>query len=79
MPALPAVRSPWIRTPIDAWLLAAMRAKGLEPSKPLDRAAWLRRVTLDLTGLPPTPEEVDTFLKDRAPNAQERVADRLLA
>ncbi|MEO8368182.1 MAG: DUF1549 and DUF1553 domain-containing protein [Candidatus Solibacter sp.] len=78
-PAVPTVRSPWVRTPIDAWLLAAMQAKGLAPSKPLDRSAWLRRVTLDLTGLPPTPEEVDGFLKDRAPNAYERVADRLLA
>ena len=78
-PAVPSVSSPWVRTPIDAWLLTAMRAKGLEPSAPLDRAAWLRRVTLDLTGLPPTPKEVDGFLKDRAPNAQERVADRLVA
>ena len=58
---------------------ATYAAKGLEPAKPLGRAAWIRRVTLDLTGLPPTPEEVDQFLADRAGDAYERVADRLLA
>jgi len=65
--------------PIDAFILQELRRKQLEPSKPLDRAQLLRRVTYDLTGLPPTPAELDSFLKDPAPNAYEKVVDRLLA
>jgi len=65
--------------PIDAFILQELRRKQLEPSKPLDRAQLLRRVTYDLTGLPPTPSELDSFLKDRTPNAYEKVVDRLLA
>ncbi len=67
------------RTPIDAFLLSAMHEKGLRPSPPLDREHLLRRVTLDLTGLPPAPGEVDLFLRDNSPDAYEKVVDRLLA
>ncbi len=69
----------WIRNPIDAFVLARMERAGLKPSAEADRITLLRRVTLDLTGLPPTPAEVDAFLADRAPNAYAKVVDRLLA
>jgi Protein of unknown function (DUF1549)/Protein of unknown function (DUF1553) len=65
--------------PIDAFILQELRRKQLEPSKPLDRAQLLRRVTYDLTGLPPTPAELDAFLKDLSRDAYEKVVDRLLA
>jgi hypothetical protein len=65
--------------PIDAFILQELRRKQLEPSKPLDRAQLLRRVTYDLTGLPPTPAELDVFLKDPSRDAYEKVVDRLLA
>src|SRR5262245_38179927 len=61
-PAAPALSDPWIRNPIDAFLLDGMRAKQLEPSQPLDHARLIRRVTYDLTGLPATPAEVGAFL-----------------
>src|SRR4051812_9470179 len=64
---------------IDAFILQGLQQKQLEPAKPLDRAQLIRRVTYDLTGLPPTPAEVDAFVKDRSPNAYENVVDRLLA
>lgn len=64
---------------IDAFLREKARAKGLDIAPPADRRVWLRRVTLDLTGLPPTPEETAAFLADNTPGAFERVADRLLA
>jgi hypothetical protein len=69
----------WARNPIDAFLFARLEAKGLRPARPAGRLALLRRVTFDLTGLPPTPEEVDSFLADPSPDAFERVVDRLLA
>ena len=78
-PEVPAIRSPWIRTPIDAFLFQAMRDSKLAPSPPLDRARLLRRVYLDLTGLPPSPGEADLFLRDRSPDAYDKVVDRLLA
>jgi hypothetical protein len=65
--------------PIDAFIVQELRPKQLEPSKPLDRAQLLRRVTYDLTGLPPTPAEVASFLKDTSRDAYEKVVDRLLA
>jgi hypothetical protein len=65
--------------PIDAFILDGLRHKQLTPSQPLGRAQLIRRVTYDLTGLPPTPGEVDAFLKDRSPNAYEKIVDRLLA
>ncbi len=67
-----------IRNPIDAFVIARLEAQGWEPSKPADRSTLIRRVSLSLTGLPPTPEQVDAFLADTAPGAYERVVDRLL-
>jgi hypothetical protein len=64
---------------IDSHLETALRAKGLDFSPPADRRTLIRRATFDLTGLPPTPAEVDAFLNDRAPNAYEKLIDRLLA
>ncbi len=79
-PALPAVKdSTWPRTPIDRFILARLEASGLKPAPPADRRVLVRRVTFDLIGLPPTPEEVDAFLSDRRPDAYERLVDRLLA
>jgi hypothetical protein len=79
-PSLPMVKNrAWVRTPIDAFVLAKLEAKGLPPSSPASRRVLVRRVTFDLTGLPPTPQEVEAFLNDRAPVAYERVVDRLLA
>ncbi len=78
-PAVPLLQDPWVANPIDAFLLDALRQKGLTPSPPLDRPRLLRRVTLDLTGLPPTPPELRAFLQDRSPDAYTKVVDRLLA
>jgi hypothetical protein len=79
-PAVPQVKNrAWVRNPIDAFLLAKMEAKGLKPAPPADRRTLLRRVTFDLTGLPPTPVEIDAFLADRSSNAYAKVVDRLLA
>jgi hypothetical protein len=75
----PAASDPWVRTPVDAFILAALNAKQLKPSPPLDRVRLIRRVTLDLTGLPPTPADVKAFVADRSPNAYEKLVDRLMA
>jgi cytochrome c553 len=78
--APPAVRNGgWPRTPLDRFLLARLEEKGLSPAGPADRRALLRRVTFDLTGLPPAPAEVRAFVEDASPAAYERVVDRLLA
>jgi hypothetical protein len=78
-PALPQVKtSGWVRNPVDAFILARLEKEGLRPSPPADRYTLIRRVSLDLTGLPPTPEEVQAFVNDRAPDAYEKVVDRLL-
>lgn len=69
----------WPRNPIDHFILARLDAEGLAPSPEADRATLIRRVSLDLIGLPPTPDEVDAFAGDRRPDAFERVVDRLLA
>jgi hypothetical protein len=69
----------WPRNPIDRFVLARLEREGLAPSPEAGRTTLLRRATLDLTGLPPTPAEVDAFLADRAPGAYERAVDRLLA
>jgi hypothetical protein len=79
-PEPPAPRnSARVRTPVDTFVLAALEAGGLDFAPEADKATLLRRVTLDLTGLPPTPEEVDAFVSDTAPDAYEKVVDRLLA
>ena len=78
-PELPAVDdTEWVRNPIDRFILARLEREGLKPSRPADKATLLRRLTYDLTGLPPTPGEVDAFLKDRAPDAYEKRVEALL-
>src|SRR5262249_3627129 len=79
-PVPPAVRAASCpRNPIHRFVLARTTKKGLQPTAAADRAALRRRVTLDLTGLPPTLEEADRFLNDTRPGAYERLVDRLLA
>ena len=79
-PEVPGVeQEDWVRTPVDAFVLARLEAAGLEPSPPASRRVLLRRAYYDLTGLPPTPAEVEAFLADSSPGAFARVVDRLLA
>ena len=79
-PALPAVKNAaWPRNAIDRFVLARLEKEGLQPSPEADKITLLRRVTLDLTGLPPTPTETSAFLADKSPDAYARVVDRLLA
>jgi hypothetical protein len=79
-PDLPAVKDEhWVRTPIDRFVLAKLEQQGLHPAPEADKAILLRRVTFDLTGLPPTPAELKAFLADESPNAYEKVVDHLLA
>ena len=68
----------WLRSPVDAFVLARLKQSGLTPSPPADRATFIRRLTFDLTGLPPTPAEIEAFLHDADPGAIERLVDRLL-
>jgi hypothetical protein len=76
----PAVRhAEWVRRPIDSFVLAKLETAALMPSPPADRRTWIRRVTFDLTGLPPMPDDVAAFLHDSDPRADERLVDRLLA
>ncbi len=78
-PPLPEVKaSRWPRNPIDHFILARLDREKLPPSPEADKPTLIRRVTFDLTGLPPTPEEVDAFVADQRPDAYERVVDRLL-
>ena len=77
--AAPMLNDPWVRTPIDAFLLSTMNEKSLKPSAPLDREHLFRRLSLDLTGLSPTPGELDLFLADKSAGAYERAVERLLA
>jgi mono/diheme cytochrome c family protein len=77
-PELPAVNDQWVRNPIDRFVLARLEREGLKPSAEADKVTLLRRVTYDLTGLPPTPAEVDAFLADRSPDAYEKRVDALL-
>jgi len=78
--APPAVQnSAWARSAIDRFVLAALEAHHLEPSADAPRGALIRRVTFDLTGLPPTPEEVAAYVADQSPDAYEKLVDRLLA
>jgi hypothetical protein len=78
-PAVPAVPKEWAKTDIDAFLLVKMTAMGLKPQAEADRPALIRRVALDLTGLPPTLKDVDDFLNDKATNAYDTMVDRMLA
>jgi len=78
-PVLPEIREKsWPRDPIDQFILARLEKEGLKPALEADRATWLRRVTLDLTGLPPTPEQVSKFVRDKRPNAYRLAVDELL-
>jgi hypothetical protein len=78
-PAVPPVKDAgWVRNPIDNFILARLEGEGLRPSPEADRITLLRRVSFDLTGLPPTPEEIAAFLADKSPDAYERQVDRLL-
>jgi hypothetical protein len=79
-PALPEVRyAEWPRNGIDRFILARLEAEGLTPSPEADRVTLIRRLSLDLTGLPPLPEEVDAFVSDPSPTAYEGLVERLLA
>jgi mono/diheme cytochrome c family protein len=78
-PDVPAVKNKtWVTNPVDAFILAALESKGLTPAAPAERRALARRVYYDLIGLPPTPEEIDAFVNDKAPQAYERLVDKLL-
>lgn len=78
-PAEPAVENAgWVRNPIDRFVLAQLHRAGLTPAPEADRATLIRRLSIDLTGLPPTPDEVDAFVGDSDPQAWEKLVDRLL-
>ena len=78
VPEVAEAKAP-IRNPIDNFIQARLVREGLTPSPEADRRTLLRRVTLDLTGIPPTPQEADAFLNDRSPDAYDKLVDRLLA
>ena len=77
-PAVPQEEDAWARTPIDAFILAKLHAKNLKPQPEADRYTLIRRVTLGLTGLPPTINEINRFIADKEPKAYERLVERLL-
>jgi len=80
VPSLPKVKNAtWAKSPLDLFVLAKLEEKGLKPAPAADKTTLIRRATLDLTGLPPTPAEIDAFTADKSPNAFEKVLDRLLA
>ena len=79
-PKLPKLqKEDWVRNPIDAFILARLEQEGLSPSPSADKETLIRRLRFDLTGLPPTIEEIDDFLADTSPHAYEKLVDRLLA
>ncbi len=78
-PAIPGPSNDWVKTPVDAFVLAKLREKGLAPSPEADRRTLIRRLSYDLHGLPPSAEEVESFIADRSPQAYENLVDRLLA
>ena len=79
-PAVPSVKAKsWVRTPVDAFILAKLEEKNLKPNPPADKITLLRRAYFDLIGLPPTPEQVQAFLSDKSPQAFEKVVSELLA
>src|SRR5262245_53244125 len=73
-----AAAKAWIKTPIDAFILACLRKAELKPASQADRVTLIRRATYDLHGLPPTPDEIDAFLNDKSADAWAKVIDRLL-
>lgn len=78
--AVPVVKdTDWVRTPIDAFVLAKLEAQDIKPSRAAGRAAYIRRATLDVWGVIPTPEQVQAFVDDDSPDAYEKLADRLLS
>jgi hypothetical protein len=79
-PVLPHLNNAqWVATPVDSFVLARMESAGVAPAAPADRTTLLRRVTFDLTGLPPTPDEIERFLNDTSPDAYSLAVERLLA
>jgi mono/diheme cytochrome c family protein len=78
-PAVPAVQSAWVRNPIDRFVFARLAKEGVQPSPEAPKATLLRRASLDLRGLPPTPQELEEFLADHRPDAYERRVDQFLA
>ncbi|GIV05939.1 MAG: hypothetical protein KatS3mg016_1514 [Fimbriimonadales bacterium] len=79
-PPVPEVKNKaWVRNPIDAFILHRLEQEGLSPAPEAPKETLIRRLYLDLTGLPPSPEEVDAFLKDKRPDAYERLVDKLLS
>lgn len=79
-PPVPATSTPaWVASPIDAFVLDALNKQNLKPSPPADKRTLIRRIYLDVLGLPPTPEEVDAFVNDESPDSYERLVDRALA
>ena len=79
-PSIPKVKkASWARTPVDSFIMAKLEAKGLQPAPAAGKRVLIRRATYDLTGLPPTPQEVEGFLADRSKQAFAKVVDRLLA
>jgi Protein of unknown function (DUF1553)/Protein of unknown function (DUF1549)/Planctomycete cytochrome C len=79
-PPLPDVQNPaWVQTPIDAFVLAKLEANNVHPAPQADKRTLIRRLTYDLIGLPPTPDEVNAFLADESPNAYQALVERLLS
>jgi hypothetical protein len=79
-PPVPAVKNAaWVKTPVDAFVLAKLAAENLQPNPRADKVTLLRRASIDITGLPPTTEEIQQFVSDSSPNAWEKVVDRMLA
>jgi hypothetical protein len=78
-PAIPSTRQPSLENPVDQFIAAGLEKQGLGLSPPADRATLIRRLTLDLWGLPPTPDQVDEFVGDASPEAYTRLVERLLA
>src|SRR5260370_767974 len=78
-PALPKVKNEgWVRNPIDRFILAELEKRGMTPNPEADRRTLARRLSLDLTGLPPAPADVEAFVNDKAPDAYEKYVDQLM-
>ena len=79
-PPVPSVKNTaWVKNDVDAFVLSKLEAKSISPNPSADKVRLIRRATLDLTGLPPTPEDVQAFVADNSPDAFAKVVDRLLA